>query len=157
MARYQTDMADLPRLDGAVVHILSSRIHWDAAVRNLTEACAAALERLGAKTVTHILPGSLELPLAAQVVADRYHPDAIVCLGVLVKGETFHFEMVYEEVGRGLGEVSRRFGIPILSEVLPVLRLEDAVARSAPDGFNKGLEAASAAAQMIGWLRGLPA
>jgi 6,7-dimethyl-8-ribityllumazine synthase len=155
MARYETAMEGLPRIDGAVVHILNSRIHWDEVVGNLSAACEQALTELGATVTTHLLPGSLELPLGAQIVAQRFAPDAIVCLGVLVKGQTYHFEMVYTEVGRGLGEVSRRFGIPILSEVLPVDHLDDAIARSGTDRFNKGLEAASATAQFIAWERGL--
>lgn len=155
MARYETAMEGLPRIDGAVVHILNSRIHWAEVVGNLSDACERALIQLGATVTTHMLPGSFELPLGAQIVAERYTPDAIVCLGVVVKGQTYHFEMVYMEVGRGLGEVSRRFGIPILSEVLPVDRLEDAIARSGNDRFNKGLEAASATAQFIAWNRSL--
>ena len=156
MARYETLLADLPRIDGAVVHIVGSRIHWEEVGANLTTAAQDALEGLGAEVFVHLLAGSLDLPFAAQMVGERYKPDAIVALGVLVKGETMHFEMVYEEVGRGLGAVSRRLGIPILSEVLPVLKLADAVARSGGDGYNKGLEAASAAAQMIAWMRALP-
>jgi 6,7-dimethyl-8-ribityllumazine synthase len=157
MARYETAIEGLPRIDGAVVHILNSRIHWDEVVGNLSAACEQALTELGATVTTHLLPGSLELPLGAQIVAQRFAPDAIVCLGVLVKGQTYHFEMVYTEVGRGLGEVSRRFGIPILSEVLPVDHLDDAIARSGTDRFNKGLEAASATAQFIAWNRAVEA
>ena len=106
--------------------------------------------------VTHTLPGTLEFPFAAsEVVQANPEVDAIVCLGVVLKGDTYHFEMIIDECVRGLGEVSRAARVPIVNEVLPVTELADAEARAGDDGFNKGIEAAAAAIEIIHWRRQL--
>ena len=79
--------------------------------------------------------------------------DAIICFGVIVKGETAHFEMISNECMRGLGEVMHEFRRPVVVEVLPVYELEHAAARAADDEFNKGIEAAAAAIEMVAWRR----
>ena len=81
--------------------------------------------------------------------------DAVVCLGVVLKGDTMHFEMIIDEVVRGLGEVSRQGRVPIINEILPVTDLAQAKSRAADDGLNKGIEAAVAAIEIIAWRRGL--
>tara|TARA_A100001037_G_C15139259_1_gene632796 strand:+ start:2609 stop:3094 length:486 start_codon:yes stop_codon:yes gene_type:complete len=106
----------------------------------------------------HTLPGSLELPLAAAdlLAADTGKEiDALICFGIIVKGETLHFEMISQECVRGLGAVMRQYRRPIINEILPVLTLEDAEARAGKNKFNKGYEAAAAALEMIAWRRGI--
>ena len=108
----------------------------------------------------HTLPGSLELPLAARdlLAMDTAGAiDAVICFGVIVKGETLHFEMISEECMRGLAGVMHEFRRPVIVEVLPVLDIEHARARAADDEFNKGFEAAAAAVEMIAWRRGIGA
>jgi 6,7-dimethyl-8-ribityllumazine synthase len=74
-------------------------------------------------------------------------------LGVILKGDTLHFEMITPEVFTGLARLSLEIDIPILVEFLPVLALRHAVERAGKDEFNKGLAAASAAAEIIAWRR----
>ncbi len=82
--------------------------------------------------------------------------DALICFGVILKGETFHFEMITSECMRGLGDVMQKYRRPVVVEVLPVLKIEHALERAGDDEFNKGYEAAAAAIEMIHWRRSLP-
>ena len=151
------DIAALPTLEGgATVAILRSKWYADI-VGSLHAKCVEVLRAKGVDNiVTHTLPGSLEFPFAAnEVVETDPDVDAIVCLGVVLKGDTYHFEMIIDECVRGLGEVSRRARVPIVNEVLPVTKLADARARAADDEFNKGIEAAVAAIEIIHWRRQL--
>ena len=68
-----------------------------------------------------------------------------------------HFEMILDECVRGLGEVSRRERIPVINEILPVTDIAQAEVRTADDDLNKGIEAAVAAIEIIGWRRKLDA
>ena len=103
-------------------------------------------------------PGSLEIPLAARdLLAEDVagNIDAIICFGVIVKGDTLHFEMISEESMRGLGQVMHEFRRPVVVEILPVFDIQQAIDRSSDDEFNKGIEAAVAALEMIAWRRGV--
>ena len=151
------DIAALPQLaGGATVVILRSKWYAEI-VGSLHAKCVDVLAAKGVDDiVTHTLPGSLEFPFAAnEVVQTNPEVDAIVCLGVVLKGDTYHFEMIIDECVRGLGEVSRAARVPIVNEVLPVTELADAEARAGDDGFNKGIEAAAAAIEIIHWRRQL--
>ncbi len=138
------------------IAILKSK-WYSQLVDNLAAACEAVLRQQGYDQIeTHLLPGSLELPLAAAdlLALDVNHKiDAIICFGIIFKGETLHFEMITQECMRGLGEVMRQYRCPIIVEVLPVLKMEHAEARAANDEFNKGIEAAAAAIEMVHWRR----
>ena len=81
--------------------------------------------------------------------------DAVICFGVIVKGDTLHFEMISEESMRGLGQVMHEFRRPVLVEILPVFDIQQAIDRCSDDEFNKGIEAAVAAIEMIHWRRGV--
>ena len=72
-----------------------------------------------------------------------------------MKGDTLHFELISQESMRGLGMVMHGFRRPIIVEILPVYEIEQAKQRSSNDEFNKGIEAAVAAIEMIAWRRGL--
>ena len=149
------DIAALPRLTGgASVVILRSKWYADI-VDGLHAKCVQVLAQKGVDDiVTHTLPGSFEFPFAANEVAKaRPDVDAIVCLGVVLKGDTYHFEMIVDECVRGLGEVSRAARVPIINEVLPVTDIAQAESRAADDEFNKGIEAAAAAIEIVHWRR----
>ena len=151
------DIAALPTLEGgATIVILRSKWYADI-VGSLHAKCVEVLQAKGVDDIeTHTLPGSLEFAFAAnEVVETNPGVDAIVCLGVVLKGDTYHFEMIIDECVRGLGEVSRRARVPIVNEVLPVTELAHAEARAADDGLNKGIEAAAAAIEIIHWRRRL--
>ena len=124
-------------------------------VESLHTKCVAVLEAKGVEWIeSHTLPGSFEFPYAANELAhSAQKPDAIICLGVVLKGDTYHFEMIVDECVRGLGEVSRAKRVPIINEVLPVTDIAQAESRAADDPFNKGIEAAAAAIEIIHWRR----
>ena len=112
----------------------------------------------------YTLPGCLEIPLAARDLlarevedgeVEKNKIDAIVCFGIIVKGDTLHFEMISEESMRGLGSVMHDFRRPILVEILPVFDMQQAIDRSSDDEFNKGVEAAVAAIEVVSWRRSL--
>ena len=150
------DIAALPAVPGARVAILCSKWYADI-VAALRDKCVAVLGDKGVATECHTLPGCFEFPFAANELAKRKpKPDAIICLGVIVKGDTYHFEMIADECVRGLGAVSRAERVPIINEILPVADVAHAEARAGDDDANKGIEAAAAAIEIIAWLRGLP-
>ena len=151
------DTSDLPAISQpGQVHILCSKWYPEL-VQNLSDACENVLRQHGYEQVhVHTLPGSLELPLAARdlLAEDRAGAiDAIVCFGIIVKGDTYHFEMISNECIRGLGEVMHEFRRPIIVEVIPVFEMAHAEARASDDEFNKGIEAAVAAIEMVAWRR----
>lgn len=125
----------------------------------MASACVEVLTQYGYKKIEqHTLPGSLELPLAARDLLsldEKNEIDAIVCFGVIVKGDTLHFEMISNECMRGLGDVMHEFRRPIVVEVLPVFDIAHAQARAADDEFNKGIEAAACAIEMVAWRQNL--
>lgn len=151
-----TTLQEAPRIDGTKVAVLRSSMYAEI-VDAMATKCVSGLKQLGCDSVAqHELPGCLEMPLAAQDLLDQpARPDAIVCLGVILKGDTLHFEMISYEVMRGLGALALQARTPIIVEVLSVFKIEDALDRSGDDDFNKGLEAAVATARFIDWRRQL--
>ena len=138
--------------------ILKSKWYPDL-VNNLSSTCTEVLKNAGYTEIEeHVLPGSLEIPLAARDVLSEdvaQKIDAVICFGVIVKGETLHFELISQESMRGLGSVMHEFRRPIIVEILPVFDIDQAERRSADDEFNKGVEAAYAALEMVSWRRQL--
>ena len=155
------DLSDLPVIENpGRIAILKSKWYPEL-VDSLSDACEGALRAYGYERIeVYRLPGSLELPLAAadllELDVDK-EIDALICFGVILKGETLHFEMITNECMRGLGEVMQRYRRPVVVEILPVLKMEHAAARAADDEFNKGLEAAAAAIEMVHWRRSIGA
>ena len=149
------DASGAPKVPGAKIAILQSKWYKED-TDMMVKKCIEVLEAVGADTPdVHQISGSLEMPLAAQVLARKKdsHYEAIICFGAIVKGETYHFEMIMNECIRGLGEVMLHEDIPILVEILPVTHIDQLKARSGDDDNNKGIEAALAAAEMIDWRR----
>ena len=95
------------------------------------------------------VPGAWEIPNAARTVADLKQVDAIVTLGCLLRGETAHYEAIYTEVARGIGQSQQETGIPHAFGVLTCETLEQALDRAGLKAGNKGFEAASAAIEMV--------
>ncbi len=148
------DIANLPKIDGARIVILRSK-WYDELVTSLTDKCLDVLGNTGADVEVHTLPGCLELPFAANdLIRGRGNIDAVICLGIVLKGDTRHFDMIVDECVRGLGDVSRETRVPIINEVIPVYEMEHAESRAGDDEFNKGIEAAAAAVEIIHWRRG---
>lgn len=152
--KQQHKTSGVPRVEGARVAILQAKWHRelsDVMVRRCTEVLRAA----GAlDPEIHLIPGSLELPIAAQHLMKREPRfDAIIAFGIILKGETDHYDVVRDCCFQGLSRVSLDSDVPIISEVLPVATLDLAKARCSDDEFNKGIEAGIAAAEIISWRR----
>jgi 6,7-dimethyl-8-ribityllumazine synthase len=144
---------DIPKITEARIAILQSkwyREHTDKLVKKCVETLTPSE---CSEPDIHLLPGALELPLAARRLARQRGYEAIICFGAIMKGDTYHFEMIVDECIRGLGQVMLEEDIPILVEVLPVTSIEQLVTRCADDEFNKGIEAALATAEIIHWRR----
>ena len=155
------DTSALPTVDQpGRICILQSKWYPEL-VQSMTEACQLVLGQAGYTDIqTHTLPGSLEIPLAARDLLAQdveQQIDAIICFGVIVKGDTLHFEMISEESMRGLGSVMHDFRRPVVAEILPVFTMQQAVDRASDDEFNKGIEAAVAAIEMVAWRRSIGA
>jgi 6,7-dimethyl-8-ribityllumazine synthase len=101
------------------------------------------------------VPGSFELPFAAQRFAETGRYDAVVCLGCVIKGETDHNEYINHATATGLEEVGARTGVPAIFGVVTVNSLEQALARAGEGTTNKGYEAALAAITMANLRRRL--
>ncbi len=98
--------------------------------------------------VLHV-PGSYELPLGASWVLKTYSPDAVVCLGCIVRGETPHFHYISKAVANGIMELNLANNIPVIFGVLTTETVKQAKQRSGGKHGNKGADAAMAALEMI--------
>jgi len=95
------------------------------------------------------VPGSFEIPLAAQKMAQSQKYDAIICLGAVIRGATAHFDYVAAEVSKGVASVSLDTGIPVIFGVLTTDTIEQAIERAGTKAGNKGWDAALAAIEMV--------
>jgi 6,7-dimethyl-8-ribityllumazine synthase len=138
---------------GARYAIIASR--WNPRITDaLVEGARAALSSNGvpeAQLDIVRVPGALELPVTAQVLARAGRHAALIALGCVVRGETRHYEHVADETARGLMRVSLDHALPVANGVLAVERHADAEARAGGVHGNKGEEAALAALEMA-WL-----
>jgi 6,7-dimethyl-8-ribityllumazine synthase len=116
----------------------------DGAFEALREAAVAdqAIE-------VYRVPGSFEIPLCALKAAASKKFDAVICLGVIIRGETPHFDFIASEAARGIGEASLKTGIPVLFGVITAENVDQARARAGARQDNKGYEAALAAVEVV--------
>ena len=124
----------------------------------LVEGALDALERLGAEeTAVEIfkVPGSFELPLTAQKVASSGNFDAVICIGVVIRGETPHFDYVAGEAAKGTAQASVNTGVPVLFGVVTTDTLEQAINRAGVKAGNKGFEAAMSAVEIVNLYKGM--
>jgi 6,7-dimethyl-8-ribityllumazine synthase len=132
---------------------------WNAVItERLLEGALDALLRSGAKRAeveVIRVPGAWEIPGAARTVANLNQVDAIITLGCLLRGETAHYEAIYNEVARGIGQSQQETGIPHSFGVLTCETLEQALNRAGIKAGNKGFEAALAAIEMVSLKRKL--
>lgn len=132
---------------------------WNAVItERLLDGALDALLRSGAARgdiqIVRV-PGAWEVAGAARAVANQKQVDAIVTLGCLIRGETAHYEAIYNEVARGIGQSQQETGIPHSFGVLTCETLEQALNRAGIKAGNKGFEAAAAAIEMVGLQRKL--
>jgi len=141
--------------EGLRVAIVASR--WnDFIVSRLIGGAIDALERLGASNdaITIIrVPGSFELPIAAKraAISDEY--DAIICLGVVIRGETSHNEYIAAEAIKGIAQVSLETNLPIALGVVTADNLEQAIDRAGAKSGNKGFDAAMTVVELVNLFR----
>ena len=148
------ELGGTPDLDGADLHlaIVVARSNDDVTKR-LLRGAQEALERHGVQDPDVFwVPGPLELPVTALALAEKGGHDAIVCLGCVIRGETFQFEVVAMQTAAGLMQVQLDTGVPIAFGVLTTEDRDQALARSGPKN-NKGSEAAEVAIEMANGLR----
>jgi len=132
---------------------------WNAVItdRLLDGALDALLRSGAARSDIQIVrvPGAWEIPAAARTCANGGRIDAVVTLGCLLRGETAHYEAIYNEVARGIGQSQQETGIPHSFGVLTCETLEQALDRAGIKAGNKGFEAAAAAIEMVSLRRKL--
>lgn len=144
-----------PNLNGAGLQIgvVLSRFNPDIG-DGLLSACTAELLKLGVASdaiVVTTVPGALETPLVLQHMAMSEKFDALIALGAIIRGETYHFEVVANESARGISEVQFNTGIPVANAVLTTEDDDQAIARM----HVKGAEAAQVAVEMANLIRSL--
>jgi 6,7-dimethyl-8-ribityllumazine synthase len=139
--------------EGLCIGIVRARFN-DALTLRLAQSCLAELQSLGVserdiRQVT--VPGALEIPLALKALADQGDFDALIALGCVIRGETYHFELVANESGTGVTRVSLDHQIPIANAILTVENEQQAWARAE----DKGRDAARVAVEMANLLEDL--
>ncbi len=140
------------KLDGSKlsIGIVQARFNADLTAK-LAEACLAELAALGveADRIRHVtVPGALEVPVALQAMAESDDFDALIALGCIIRGETYHFELVANESGAGVNRVSLDNTLPVANAILTVENLDQAWARAE----EKGRDAARVAVEMANLL-----
>jgi 6,7-dimethyl-8-ribityllumazine synthase len=148
MARYDDIFEYDENLDGRGLRIavVMSRFNQDVG-EGLLSACVAELRRLGvdpADVRLATVPGALELPLALQTFGRTGRFDALIALGAVIRGETYHFELVSNEMGAGITRVALDLRLPVANGVLTTDTDEQALARMS----EKGRDCARAAVEM---------
>jgi 6,7-dimethyl-8-ribityllumazine synthase len=140
------------RMNGRSLRIGIVQARFNEDVTNaLAQACRAELLALGVaeKNITLVqVPGALEVPVALMAMAEKLKYDALVALGCIIRGETYHFELVANESGAGVSRVALDFQLPIANAILTTENLAQALARQ----HDKGRDAARVAVEMANLL-----
>jgi 6,7-dimethyl-8-ribityllumazine synthase len=139
-------------LDGKKLSIGIVQARFNEGITNiLAAACLQELEALGVKgkNITHVkVPGALEVPCALQALAETEKFDALIALGCIIRGETYHFELVANESGAAVTRLALDYQLPIANAILTVENLAQAEARQE----EKGRDAARVAVEMANLL-----
>ena len=142
------DKGNAANLDGTGLRIGIVQARFNEGMTNaLASACRAELAALGVaeQDITHVqVPGALEVPLALQGLAEHADFDALVALGCIIRGETYHFELVANESGAATTRVGLDYHLPIANAIITTENLEQAIARQT----EKGRDAARVAVEM---------
>ncbi|WP_124223378.1 6,7-dimethyl-8-ribityllumazine synthase [Tibeticola sediminis] len=145
---FEAEKGDSGTLDGRGLTIGIVQARFNASITEaLAQACRSELIALGVAPEDIDLvqvPGALEVPLALQALAERDRYDALIALGCIIRGETYHFELVANESGAGVSRVALDYQIPIANAILTTENLAQAEARQT----EKGRDAARVAVEM---------
>ncbi|NBX20026.1 MAG: 6,7-dimethyl-8-ribityllumazine synthase [Betaproteobacteria bacterium] len=143
------------RLNGKKLNIGIVQARFNANITDaLANACKTELLALGVsdKDIDHVtVPGALEVPVALQAMAEKGKYDALIALGCIIRGETYHFELVANESGAGVTRVSLDYQLPVANAILTTENLEQAIARQT----DKGRDAAQVAVEMANLLESI--
>ena len=140
------------KLDGKKLRIGIVQARFNESITNtLAESAMGELNALGVHPdhITRVfVPGALEVPIALQAMAESGRYDALIALGCIIRGETYHFELVANESGAGVSRVSLDHQLPIANAIITTENLAQAVARQ----VEKGVDAARVAVEMANLL-----
>jgi 6,7-dimethyl-8-ribityllumazine synthase len=123
---------------------------------HLLEGALEALKKLGAEDTdisVYKVPGAFEIPFLARKLALKKEVDGILCLGVLIRGDTPHFDFLSAEVTKGLAQVALEDGLPVAYGILTVETMEQGIERAGTKAGNKGYSAAMALVEMLNLLK----
>jgi len=143
------------RMNGKGLKVGIVQARFNASVTDaLAKACKDELIALGVadKDIEHLtVPGALEVPVALQAMAEKTSYDALVAIGCIIRGETYHFELVANESGAGVTRVSMDYQLPIANAILTTEDMPQAIARQ----IEKGRDAARVAVEMANLLESM--
>ena len=149
---FGADKGTANRLDGRRLVIGIVQARFNQGVTNaLAKACWDELLARGVqeKNIEHVqVPGALEVPVALQAMAEKGGYDALIALGCIIRGETYHFELVANESGAGVSRIALDYQLPVANAILTTENMEQAVARQ----VEKGRDAALVAIEMANLL-----
>ena len=148
-----------PAMEGPPPRMLLVRApYYQAVVDGMTDAALHILREVQADSVVLDVAGAYELPQAIRIaLRGRERFDGFIALGCVIRGETDHYDFICAASMNGLMDLALQYGIALGTGLLTVDTLAQAVARSGPDGHNKGAEAAVAALRQVGVMRRLGA
>jgi 6,7-dimethyl-8-ribityllumazine synthase len=148
MLKSQNTSIELQNIDPKIVRVAIVRTDYHKELNdNLEKHAIQTLTQAGVKNENiQVLnaPGAWEIPYVAQAAAKSKKFDAIITFGIIVKGDTYHFEMIANECARALMQLSIDYSIPVAIEVLAVVNKEQAEVRAGDNDKNKGIEGAMA-------------
>ena len=149
---FGADKGKADRLDGKGLYIGMVQARWNEGITNaLAQACREELLALGVSeaNIDQVnVPGALEIPVALQALAEKGGYDALIALGCVIRGETYHFELVANESAAGVTRVSLDYQVPVANAILTTENEEQAIARQ----VDKGRDAARVAVEMCNLL-----
>ncbi|MCM2252765.1 MAG: 6,7-dimethyl-8-ribityllumazine synthase [Ramlibacter sp.] len=149
---FGADKGKATGLDGKGLYIGIVQARFNESITDaLAQACRGELRELGVadEHIDHVVvPGALEVPIALQGMAEKGGYDALIALGCIIRGETYHFELVANESAAGLNRVSLDYQIPIANVILTTENVEQALARQS----DKGRDGARVAVEMCNLL-----
>jgi 6,7-dimethyl-8-ribityllumazine synthase len=151
----EADKGSSGELDGAGLRIGIVRARFNDVITNtVARACLSELDRLEVESgdIRHVtVPGALEIPVVLKVMADSGDYDALIAIGCVVRGETYHFELVANESGAGVTRVALDHGVPVANAILTC----DTEAQAWARAEEKGRDAARVAVEMANLLEEL--
>jgi len=140
-------------IDGSSFKVAIIVSKWNEEITSrLYSGCVFTLQeaRVSSENIfTAYVPGSFELPLAAKWMIQKHKPDAVICIGCVIKGETYHFELVAEATSMGIMRLNLESDLPVINCVLADFNAQQSYDRSGGCKGNKGIEAAYTALSMI--------